>query len=266
MPNNTQWPEGMTDSEAVDRLQAIALGACDGVRDIANDRSYKALRGVLISRSDLSDVVPSFVRSQRDLTLLWTHLKSLGTDRKPRRDFVTEAFIPLLDRVQGRTSAPTRASGWTGRRTVHQQAQIVWAHAPTAFQAVDMLLDEQEKPLSNGGPVEPERLKAIAELKALHDALGQLLSLVQTGRPFGPQLRKVRALRDRAFKWSTETYELTLAQSPLMASSAVLGSAVWFLTNLITKDVEASATFAGAIVGGGTIVAGRHREKTQQTR
>jgi hypothetical protein len=264
MPTKKDWPDGMTDKEAAERLRSLVLAVSDGNRGLSNENAYKRLRRVAIGRPDLADVLPSFVRSQRDFALLSGHLKAMGTDRQLRRDEIAEAFGPLIDRVEGRTRPPVRSSRWTGKRTVKQQAQIVLSLAPTAFQAVDMLLDEQERPLHNGGPVEPERLDAIAQLRDLHGALGELIALAQAGRPFESQLQTVRALKDRAFQWSKETYELMLAQSPLMASSAVYGTAIWYLTNLITKDVSASATMSAGVLGATALVTGRKGSAARQ--
>lgn len=260
MPQEAQWPEGLTDKEAVDRLHALILSAGDGVRDLSNDRVYRQFRKAAIARADLADVLPGFLRSQRDLNLLWEHLKTIGRrDRQARREYVTKGFQPLIDRVEGRSQPPIAASRWTGKRTFKQQAQMVLTIAPAAFQAVDLLLDEQERPLGNFGPVDQERLDAIAQLKELHAALGELIGLVQSGKPFDAQLRKVRQLRDGAFAWSKDTYELMLAQTPLMATSTIFGSAIWFLINIITKDVGAAASIAGGIVGGGAIATTRRR-------
>lgn len=263
MPTIKEWPDGMTDREAAERLRSLVLAVCDGNRGLSNENAYKQLRRVAIGRADLADVLPTFVRSQRDFTLLSAHLKTMGTDRQLRRDEVSEAFRPLIERVEGRTRPPVSSSRWTGKRTMKQQAQIVLSLAPTAFQAVDMLLDEQERPMHNGGPVEPERLDAIAQLRDLHGALGELISLAQAGRPFEAQLQKVRALKDRAFQWSKETYELMLAQSPLMASSAVYGSAIWYLTNLMTKNVGASATMSAGVLGATALARSRRGSVAQ---
>jgi hypothetical protein len=166
-----------------------------------------------------------------------------------RQDYVRDEFRPFLDRIAGHTRAPTPAANWTGRRTVRQQAQIVLAVAPNAFEAVDMLLEQQETCLGNQGPVDPERLDAIADLKKLHSALGELISLAQAGQPVLEHLRALRRMRDSTFRWSTETYELMLRQLPLYSSSAVYASALWFMINLMTKDLDASATVTAGILG-----------------
>ncbi len=227
MASLSDWPSGLTDEEAVLRLQSTLVAACQGERGVTADRDYKVLRSPLIKRPDLSDVVPPYIRAHRDLNSFWSYIRRISDQWQPRRDHIWATFRPLLDRVEGLTRAPTLSSKWTGRRTAKQQAMIVLAVAPNALEAVEMLLAEQAHSLGNGPPMEPERERAIQQLKELRSALGELIELAETGRPLSPQLQKVRALKDRALTWSAETYELTLAQTPLVASSAVIGSALW---------------------------------------
>lgn len=256
------WPEGLSDEEAIQRLQSIVIGACEGVRDLANDREYKRLRRPLLSRDDLRNVVPSFIRSQRDLEGLWAHLRGVAVDRQARREHAWEAFRPLSDRLSGRTKAPAVAAHWTGRRSFGEQARFVSSIGRHAMDAVDMLLEEQERPLSNGGPVEPERLAAIQQLRELHSALGELIRLAEAEEPFAAQADKVRALKDKLFKWSAERYELLLYKTPMSASSTVLASAAWFLTNWVTKDPNA-ATAMAAVAGAGHVADVAQRRKSE---
>lgn len=248
--------EVLSDEEAVQRLLSIALAACEGVRDLSNDRAYQRVRKQFVGRPEYADVLPSFVRSHRTLELLWQYLRDISLSRPERRSKVTVAFEPMVARAEGRTVPPFSSAKWTGgRRTVQQQAQIVLAVGPHAFEAAEMLLEEQEAPLHNvlraGGPVDADRLDAINKLRELHTALGELLELAQQGKPVTDQLRRVRAGKDKLLRWSTDTYELCLGQAALMGPSAVVGSALWFLVNLITKNMEASATFAGAVSAAG---------------
>lgn len=254
--------QSLTDKEAADRLRSLVLAACDGVRDLSNDRAYRLVRKQFVGRVEYSDVLPSFVRSQRDLTLLWHYLRDLSYSRPERRARVSAEFEPFIERAEGRSKPPFRASKWTGRRTVKEQAQIVLSIGPVAFEAVEMLLDEQEAPLHNGGPVESGRMDAIDQLRELHCALGELLNLAKAGAPIDSQLRAVRATKDRVLRWSKETYELCVGPTRLMATSAIAGSAVWFLTNLITKDIDASATFTAGVMGAGALASTRRSPGT----
>ena len=47
------WSDGMSDDDAVHRLQSIILLACEGNKDLANGREYRAIRSQLLRRPDL---------------------------------------------------------------------------------------------------------------------------------------------------------------------------------------------------------------------
>lgn len=242
----TKWPDGMTDEEAVERLQSILILACEGNKDLSHGRDYKAIRAPMVARQDLADVVPKFVRSQRDLNAFWTYIKRVDPKWENRRAHVYEAFHPLFDRVEGRTRPPTAASAWTGRRTPAQQARIVLAMVPDARLAIEMLLEEQQRGLHNGGEVEPERLQGIQRLKELHAELGELLRLAETGQNLTGQLQIVREIKDRTLAMSKETLSLTLAGIPQMASSSVFGLAAYTFVNIITKGAASDTVSMGA--------------------
>lgn len=65
--SGTQWPEGLNDREALQRLQALCLGACDGIQDLSDDARYKALRRAVLRRSDLRLLAPAFLAAQPGL-------------------------------------------------------------------------------------------------------------------------------------------------------------------------------------------------------
>jgi len=245
--------ETQTDAEAAEQLKSAVLATCEGVKDVANDRAYQRARKHFIGRSEYVDVLPDYVRAQRNVTALWYHLRDISLSRAERGATVAQTFTPLIDRAEGRTNPPVRSGQWTGqRRTVTQQAAIVLSIGPTAFQAVDLLLEEQEGAGHNRAPGDdPERDEAIAKLRELHDVLGELINLAKASKPLSEQMKRVRAAKDAVLGWSTGTYELLMGPMPLMATSAVYGSAIWFLTNLVTHDLDASATATAGVLGMG---------------
>lgn len=238
MPSHSNWPDGMSDEEAVQRLQSILILACEGNKDLSHGRDYKALRGPLISRPDLADVVPRFVRAERDLMSFWAYVKRHSSKWEERRQHVWASFEPLFDRVEGRTKPPRNSAAWTGRRTPAQQARIVLAMVPDAQLAIELLLEEQQRGLHNGGDIDPERQQGIELLKELHAALGDLLRLAETGQGLTQQLQLVKAIKDKALAMSRETLGVTLAGIPQMASSSVFGLAAYTFINIISKGVS----------------------------
>lgn len=261
----TIWPDRMTDEEAVERLQSILILACEGNQDLSHGRNYRAIRGPLVRRPDLADVVPKFVRSQRDLNSFWSYIKRHDPKWENRREHVWSSFRPLFDRVEGRTSAPTAASAWTGRRTPQQQARIVLAMVPDARLAVEMLWEEQERGLHNGGEVAPERLEGIKRLKELHAALGELLRLAETGQNLSGQLRHVKEIKDKTLAMSKETLSLTLAGIPQMASSSVFGLAAYTFINIISKGVSDTTSVGASAAVMAAHTAGSIEKKKQRS-
>lgn len=234
----TNWPDGMSDEEAVQRLQSVLILACEGNKDLSHGRDYKALRAPLIRRQDLADVIPKFVRAERDLSSFWAYIKRQSPKWEERRQHVWSSLQPLFDRVEGRTKPPRNSGAWTGRRTPAQQARIVLAMVPDAQLAIEMLLEEQQRGLHNGGEVEPERQHGIELLKELHAALGDLLRLAETGQGLTKQLQLVKAIKERTLVMSRETLGITLAGIPQMASSSVFGVAAYTFINIISKGVS----------------------------
>lgn len=103
---NSAWPDGMSDEEAAERLEAIVLLGCEGNQDLIHGREYKRLRSIFLSRRDLIDALPKYIRSQRDLAAFWAYIKKQAPSWAERREHVRETFGPLFDRVAGRTSPP----------------------------------------------------------------------------------------------------------------------------------------------------------------
>jgi hypothetical protein len=252
---DTQWPDGMTDEEAVDRLQSLMLLACEGNKDLSNGREYRLLRQQFLRRADLVDVIPKYVRSQRDLAAFWAYIKAYAPKWEQRRQMVRETFAPLFDRVEGRSRPPIQSGKWTGRRTASQQAKVVISLGYDALLAVDLLLEEQERPLHNGGPVEPERADAINKLKMLHREIGELIALAEAGKPLDNQLSKVRQLKDRTLSWSASPMGLSLGSIPLTGAATVLGVGAMYLVNAIAlgQGTAFGAAVTGAHVAGAAV-------------
>jgi hypothetical protein len=256
------WPENLTDQEAVERLETLLLLACEGNKDLSNGREYKALRRVLIARADLADVVPRFIRTQRDLAAFWAYIKAQAEQWAPRRERVRQAFGPLVDRVEGRSTPPASSAKWTGDRSASQQARIVIALGYDALAGVEALLEEHERPLHNGGPIEPECAEAIAKLKELHSELGELLRMAKAGRPLGEMLARVRAAKDRALHWTASLAGFALGALPLTGSCVALDVGVHYLVNAI--GLGAGSEMGIAAMGVHAAAAGVHAARNHE--
>jgi hypothetical protein len=176
----THWPDGLNDEEALQRLQTLCLGACDGIQDLSDDARYKALRRALLNRGDLRPLAPAFLAAQPSLEAFVRHVRETR-DRTQRREMVLEEFKPLWDRIRG--SGAVSSAAWTGRPSLKEQAAVVQALGPVALEAVQRLIDDEERARDNGGPVDADRTIALQQLKALHQALADLIASVEHGRP-----------------------------------------------------------------------------------
>jgi len=245
----------MSDDDAVHRLQALMLLACEGNKDLSNGREYRAFRSQLLRRPDLADVVPKYIRAHRDLASFWQFIKAYAAKWEDRRAMIRTTFQPLFDRVEGRSSPAVPSAKWTGRRTATQQARVVISLGYDALLGVDLLLEEQERPSHNGGPVDEERADAIRKLKNLHRELGELISLAEAGKPLEEKLNSVRAAKEKALAWSTSPVGLSLASLPLTGAATVLGVGVMYLVNAIAPGQGAAfgAAVTGAHVAGAAV-------------
>jgi len=238
------WPDGLTDEEAIERLETLMLLGCEGNQDLSKGREYKAMRRALLARDDLADVVPKYIRTQRDLAAFWAYIKGQSPQWEPRRQHIRETFGPLRDRVEGHTGPPVQSSKWTGRRTASQQARVVIALGYDALAGIDALLYEQERGLHNGGPVEPERADAIERLKELHKELGELLRLAEEEKPLDEKLAKVRALKDSALRWTASPAGFALGSLPLSGSALVIAVGVSYVVNALSPGLGVTAGLA----------------------
>jgi len=249
------WPESLSDEEAIERLQSILLQASEGNKDLSLGREYKAFRRAILSREDLADVIPSYLRSQRDLAYFWSFIKAHSDKWEPRRQYVRDTFAPIFDRIEGRSSPPIRSAQWTGRRTQSEQATVVLALGYDVLEGLDYLLDEQERPLHNGGPVEPERADAIAKLKELRDELEELIRLAENDLPLTERVDRVRAASKAVLHWTAGPAGFALGALPLTGFSTSLGVGVMYLVNAIcgSGGAELGAAAAAAHVAGAAI-------------
>jgi hypothetical protein len=91
--------EELTLLEKVQALQNAAISRATG--GSADDRHYKRLRSELMENEETKRLLPSFIRTSRDLSQFWAHISNTS-GYAARRKLIWEAFQPLLDLVEGR--------------------------------------------------------------------------------------------------------------------------------------------------------------------
>lgn len=74
----------------------------------ANDWEYRELREKLINDPSVCDLLPDFVHLCRDLDQFWAFIKQTASQYQPRRDFLWDAFRPLLQAAEKGVGAPVQ--------------------------------------------------------------------------------------------------------------------------------------------------------------
>lgn len=85
-------------------LENILLAACEGHR--TSNQLYIQLRGLLLAELSIRSLLPSFVRTSRDLNHFWSYIRGQSGQWEPRRVHVREAMTPLIDYLEGANRAP----------------------------------------------------------------------------------------------------------------------------------------------------------------
>lgn len=70
----------------------------------ADSSEYEALRHELLSDPQLAPLIPSFVRTNRNLGSFWGFIKTKYGTYAERRTYLSQEFTPLLDRLEFGTS------------------------------------------------------------------------------------------------------------------------------------------------------------------
>lgn len=71
-----------------------------------DNRIYQHLRREFMEDPNLCSLLPSFVRSYRDLSAFWPYIKGESVTYAGRRSIIGSAFTPLMDFLEGRNMAP----------------------------------------------------------------------------------------------------------------------------------------------------------------
>lgn len=89
-------------------LLAIMVSRAEG--GSGNPDLYKQLRGDLLKNPAIKPMLPSFVESIRDQQHFWSFIKAKYSTYAERREFLWNAFRPLLDHLELGARSPSDAS------------------------------------------------------------------------------------------------------------------------------------------------------------
>lgn len=97
-----------SDFERAQYLQNLLVSHATG--SSGDNQDYRFLRSHFFDQKNTKDLLPSFVRTNRDLPQFWQFIKHKFGSYAERRTFIYGEFIKLLDYLEGNTSAPADSS------------------------------------------------------------------------------------------------------------------------------------------------------------
>lgn len=117
-----------TDTEKAEYLQNILISVSTG--GSGDDRDYKLLRQYFNDNQVTSQLLPRFVRTNRDLSQFWGFIKYELAKYQERRDFIYSEFAPLLDFLEGKYKKPADPSISEGLKSFDEEGvHSVWTKA-----------------------------------------------------------------------------------------------------------------------------------------
>ncbi len=117
-----------TDLEKAQYLQNLLIAYATGNK--TDDGEYQTIRSELLNNSGAAELVPSFVRTCRDLAQFWGFIKYEKSSYAERRQLIWSSFGPLLDYLDGKSSHPSDAPISDGLKSFDiDGVHAVWAKA-----------------------------------------------------------------------------------------------------------------------------------------
>jgi len=92
------------DLERAQSLQNILIATATGNKEGGAD--YRYLRAYFVDFSAYNSLLPSFIRTNRELSQFWQFIKEKYGSYAERRAYIWQELTPLLDHLEGRNSRP----------------------------------------------------------------------------------------------------------------------------------------------------------------
>lgn len=91
--------------ERIEMMEGILIAsATNGVR---SDPRYSLLRRELMAMHNIKGLLPDFVRMYRNLEAFWPYIQDKAETYAERRQFISAAFTPLMDRIEDLDRSPS---------------------------------------------------------------------------------------------------------------------------------------------------------------
>lgn len=117
-----------TDLERAEALQNLMVARATG--EGGDNGDYFELRNHFLDNPATKDLLPKFVRTNRQLDQFWAFIKYEFGGYAERRKYIWEAFTPLLDFLEGKTAVPADNSISDGLKSFDEDGvHAVWTKA-----------------------------------------------------------------------------------------------------------------------------------------
>ncbi len=121
------------DFEKAQYLQNLLVNRATG--GVADNAEYQLLRQHLLSNQTTNALLPSWIRTNRDLSQFWQFIKLKFSTYTERRSFIRDEFSALLDFLEPGTKIPNDLSVSDGLMRLNSASvQMEWTKALTRRQ------------------------------------------------------------------------------------------------------------------------------------
>ncbi len=100
-----EYEEVLTDLEKAERLKSVVMSYATGTA--GDDGEYVRVRREFVQSDDLRELLPSFIRTYRNLSEFWGFIKLKFSTYSERRHYIRVEFEPLLTHLEARQSRST---------------------------------------------------------------------------------------------------------------------------------------------------------------
>lgn len=91
--------------ERASMMEGILIASATGGSQ--DNLIYEYLRREFMADISIRDLLPTFVRTHRNLDAFWPYIKNEAGTYAERRQIISLAFTPLMDYLEGRNAAPS---------------------------------------------------------------------------------------------------------------------------------------------------------------
>ncbi|MBP6470342.1 MAG: abortive infection family protein [Chloroflexi bacterium] len=103
-----EFGELKTDYDKAEFLQNLLVARATG--NSGNSWEYQELRRYFLDNSQTKDLIPRWVRVNRDLAQFWSFIQAKFGTYAERRKFIWEEFFPLLEYLESKQALPPEKS------------------------------------------------------------------------------------------------------------------------------------------------------------